>query len=342
MTLELVEQNLRPEFSAIVAVSDVARLADMLTSYRAALDAPGRSYELICVTDGREGTTMEALHRLASDWPELVVLGQHPWSDDDAALLVGVKRARSDLVLTLPGWPEIDTTDLPTLFEALGDSDMVIAARSGRDKGGLRRTLFHGLLKRLFGLSVDDPFCRVRLARKPVLEDAGGLGVRQHFIPSIAAQRGYQVTEAQLRPAAAEEEAAHGRFVFKPLGHVRAVLDALMLFVVLKFLRRPMRFFGAIGVPILLVGLATTAVLVAYRLFGATALADRPVLIFAVLMVVLGIQIIGLGLVGEIIIFAQSRRMKQYTVRSIQREDADAIAEKTKEAAGSPPQRAGE
>lgn len=341
MTLELVEREPGPELSAIVAASGVSRLADMLESYRAGLDALGRRYELICATDGGEDATVASLQRLAETWPELVVLAQRPWSDDDAALLVAVKRARADLVLTLPGWPEIDTADLPRLVDALADNDMVIAARTGRDKDGMRRALFHGLLKRLFGLSVDDPFCRVRIARKPVLEDAGGLGVRQHFIPSIAAQRGYSVAEAQVRPAG-PEQAGHSRFIFKPLGHVRAVLDALMLYVVLKFLRRPMRFFGAIGLPILLVGLIVTAVLVGYRLFGATALADRPVLIFAVLMIVLGIQIIGLGLVGEIIIFSQSRRMKQYTVRSIQRQDAEAILRKTDETAGTSPQSAGE
>jgi len=344
MTHELVEHDLLPELSAIVAVSKVPRLAEMLESYRAGLEGLGHSYELICVTDGGESTSMAALLKLAAKWPELVVLGQRPWSDDDAALLVAVKRARSDLILTLPGWPEIDTGDLPALFDTFGDNDLVIAARTGRAQGGwggLRRNLFHGILKGLFGLSVADPFCRVRLGRKAVLEDAGGLGVRQHFIPSIAAQRGFKVIETPVRPAR-PEEAGHRRFVFKPLGHVSAVLDALMLYVVLKFLRRPMRFFGAIGLPILLLGLIATAVLVGYRLFGATALADRPVLIFAVMMVVLGIQIIGLGLVGEIIIFSQSRRMKQYTVRSIQRQDAESIVRKTKEVTDTPLQQAGE
>ncbi|QBR38595.1 glycosyl transferase family 2 (plasmid) [Leisingera sp. NJS201] len=333
MPLDLIETAGQPEFSAIVAVSEIPHLSSMLESYRAGLDSLNLKYELICITDGRETETMAALQTLAADWPELAVLGQRPWSGDDAALQVAVQRVRAELILTLPGWPEIDPAGLPDLFEALGGSDMVIAARAGRSLSGwgrLRRNLFHQMLKGLFGLQVADPFCRVRLGRKPVLQDSCGLGVRQHFIPSIAAQRGYKIEEAQLPPAS-REETEHMRFVFKPLGHMRAVLDALMLYVVLKFLRRPMRFFGAIGLPVLLFGLFSTAILVGYRLFGDAALADRPVLIFAVLMVVLGIQIIGLGLVGEIIIFSQSRRMKQYTVRSIQKQDAEAISRKTQE-----------
>ncbi|MEY8800921.1 glycosyl transferase family 2 [Leisingera sp. XS_AS12] len=337
MSLDLVESATRPQLSAIVAVSEIPELSSMLESYRAGLDSLELNYELICITDGRETATMLALQTLAAGWPELAVLGQHPWGGEDAALQIAVQRARADLVLTLPGWPEIDPAGLPDLLHALGSADMAIAARTRPRLSSwarLRRNVFHRVLKGLFGLQVADPFCRVRLARKPVLQETSSLGVRQHFIPSIAAQRGYKVTETQLPPAR-PEQSTHMRFVFKPLGHMRAVLDALVLYVVLKFLRRPMRFFGAIGVPVLLFGLLSTALLIGYRVFGGAALADRPALIFAVLMIVLGIQIIGLGLVGEIIIFSQSRRMKQYTVRSIQRQDAEAIARKTQDTATS-------
>ncbi len=342
MNLELVELDPAPDLSAVVAVSGVPRLAEMLQSYRADLDGLGRRYELICVTDGAEETTLAGLLQLEQDWPELVVLGQRPWSDDDAALQVAVRRARASEILTLPGWPEVNSSDLMTLCAALPGNDLVIASRSGQARSGwkgARKSVFHWVLKRLFGTAVQDPFCRVRLARKSVMEDASALGVRQHFIPSIAAQRGYKLAEVAIEPAPAAE-AEHSRFVFKPLGHLRALLDALVLYVVLKFLRRPMRFFGAIGMPILLLGLVVTATLVGFRLFADAPLADRPALIFAVMMIVLGIQIVGLGLVGEIIIFAQSRRMKQYAVKSILRQSEEAIARKMQETVT--PQRAEE
>ena len=325
MTLDFIDTDAKPEVSAIVAASNVPRIADMLLSYREGLEGLGKTYELICIIDYREEETVAGLLRLAADWPELVVLAQRPWSDEDAALLVAIKRARSDTVLTLPAWPEIDPEDLGKLWEAQGEHDLVVAARSGRQQSGwkeIRRETFNSTLRRLFKAELSDPFCRVRLGRKEVLEDAGTLGTRQHFIPAIVAQRGYKVTEATLRPAPADAD-PHARFIFKPLGHFRALLDALMLYVVLNFLRRPLRFFGSVGLPILIVGALMTALLAVYRLFGATALADRPILIFAVLMVVLGIQIIAMGLVGEIIIFSNARRMKQYSVRSIIRHDGE-------------------
>jgi hypothetical protein len=98
---------------------------------------------------------------------------------------------------------------------------------------------------------------------------------------------------------------------------LRLLSDTLALFVVLKFVRKPLRFFGAVGLPLLIAGLLFTGALAAGRLFFGMALADRPVLIFGVLMIVLGIQIIALGLIGEIIIFASGKRTREYTVEKI-------------------------
>jgi hypothetical protein len=201
---------------------------------------------------------------------------------------------------------------------------MVSAVRSDNPSSGWqgwRRRQFVRLLSRLFGQTLSDPFCRTRLARMPVLKDVAGFGVRQHFIPVIAAHRGYKLAEVDVSSATTTPESAV-RYIFRPLGHLRAVFDTLTLYVVLKFLRRPLRFFGAIGLPIFVLGALATAVLIIQRLFGEP-LADRPALIFAVLMLVLGIQIIAIGLVGEIIIYANSRRMKQYVVRDIIRQDTE-------------------
>lgn len=319
MSIEFVTKDHKTDFlSVIVAAGAMKELPGTLASARAGLDAMGMPYEVICVTDGRDADVMGALSTIQDTWPELVVLGHRPWTDDDAALSIALRRARGSLVLTMAGWPEVKPESLSRLLAELGDSDIVSAVRTGLPTGKLqamRRSAFGRLLARLFGQSPSDPFCRTRLARKAALEDVANFGVRQHFIPVIAGERGYKLHEVEL-PSASNSETTKTRYVFHLLGHLTAFFDAITLYVVLKFLRRPLRFFGSIGLPIFLLGGVATAVLLAQRLFG-NPLADRPALIFAVLMVVLGIQIVAIGLVGEIIIFANSRRMKQYTVRNI-------------------------
>ncbi|MEO1749569.1 MAG: glycosyl transferase family 2, partial [Pseudomonadota bacterium] len=195
------------------------------------------------------------------------------------------------------------------------------ATRRGR-KPTLRNKVLQMTLKALFNRSVSDVFCRTRVAKRSVLEEVSAFGVRQHFLPTIAAELGHTIKEIEVDPAPETQEGS-GKFVFKPIGHIRALFDALSLYVVLKFLRRPLRFFGAVGLPIFLIGAFTTLLYLVMRITGDWALADRPGLIFAVMMVVLGLQIIALGLVGEIIIFANSRRMKQFKVQTVIRGEGD-------------------
>lgn len=308
--------------SVVIAANDVPGLSAAVQAYRPALDALGRKYEVIVVTDEAETDTVTALKSVSSDWPELSVIPQRPWSGDDVALATAIRRAHHDLILTLSGWAEIDGADLPKLFEALGDNDMVVAARAGSDTAtgfqGLRRKLLDRVLTSLSGQNFNDPFCRVRLSRRQAIAEATAFGARQHFIPVVAAERGYRVAEVTVGKAA--DTANRHKYVFKPMGHMRALLDGMSLYVVLKFMRRPMRFFGSIGLPIFLVGLFATLVMVGFRLFGDAALADRPALIAFVLMIVLGAQIIAIGLVGEIMIFANAQKIKQYTVRNLIRD----------------------
>lgn len=310
------------DLSVVVAVDGAPDLSATLGSYRAALDALDVSYQVLCVIDDRDAELRQHLDDLARGWDELVIMGQRTWIDEDAALLKAIHRSRGDHVLTLAGWPEIDPNSLSRLMDAARDADMVVAAREGRQDTWRNRVL-QRIFARFFGSSVSDIFCRTRIARRIVLEEVSGFGVRQHFLPAIASELGYSVTEITLPPTD-EDAPGAATFVFKPFAHMRALFDAFMLYVVLKFLRRPLRFFGAIGLPILLVGLVITTAYLMARTFGAVALADRPGLIFAVLMIVLGIQVIALGLVGEIIVFANNRKLNQYSIKElIRRQPSD-------------------
>lgn len=307
--------------SVVIIAAEQSGTARVLNAYRSELDAIGLNYEVICMVNETMQDTVAALTSLAKNWPNLAIFVRRPWTGEDGELATAYRRARGRLVLTLPGWSEIAPDDLPKLFAAVENADMVVCNRDRQPVGAARLAFMQRSFRLLFDTSVSDVFCRVRLSRREVLDEIGGFGVRQHFTPVIAAERGYRVVEVQLRSA--EPDPHHAPFVFKPIGHFRALLDAMTLFVVLKFLHRPLRFFGSVGLPVFLLGALFTIALVIGRLFLGAELADRPALIFSVLMIVLGIQIIALGLVGEIIIFASSRQIKQYKVSTIIRRDAE-------------------
>jgi dolichol-phosphate mannosyltransferase len=130
------------------------------------------------------------------------------------------------------------------------------------------------------------------------------------FIPLLAVARGFQVEEIPVRQ---REEDAQLR-MFGPGVYFRRLLDVLHVFFLTKFARKPLRFFGLIGLVTAAAGFLITAGLSVQRLFGQTALADRPLLLLGVLLLALGIQIVSIGLIGEIVIFFGARERETPSV----------------------------
>jgi hypothetical protein len=326
----------------VSADGDGKGLAGLLTDFRSVLDQRSEPYELIVVFEQASSGIRAVLEPLDTDWPNLKLIPQRPWNGEDAAIQHGIGQAVGEIVLTLPSWPEIDPAAINTLIDALGEDDMVVGKRSELNRNGMqkfRAWATHGLLNTLFQQSFDDVFCRARVGRRDVFLRVAELGVRQHFLPLIAASEGYNVKEVDV-PVVRDADTQQ-IYKFKPNAHVGALVDVLTLFVGLKYLRRPLRFFGSVGVPLILVGALLTAYLVIERLFFGAPLADRPALVFSVLMLVLGIQIVALGLVGEIIIFSSSRRLRSYEIEEVLRGRPSAPPKSEAEAIGdaeTPPQ----
>ena len=300
--------------SVIVPVlNDQPDLEQVHHRHRAALEPLGRPIEFVYVLGRgaeRAATALRALK--AADEPlSAIVLSR--WDGEAAALKSGLRHATGATILTLPAAPQIEAGDLPELVQALAECDMAAASRTwpGGSTSGLESSLFHSLIRALFGQSFNDLGCRVRVCRRQVLEEVGDSSAQPHFLPLLAAARGFRVREVAVRGTAGTSSR------FNITSRLRLALDVLALFMVLKFVRRPLRFFGAIGVPIFVLGVLYTGWLAFSKLAFGVALADRPALILGVLMIVLGIQVIALGLMGEIIIFASGRRIKDYDVERI-------------------------
>jgi glycosyltransferase involved in cell wall biosynthesis len=308
--------------SAIIPLlHDDSAIAEVHRAYKAALAGDSRQVEFLYVLDRRSHQALAALSALKRSGEPLTLIVLSRWDGEGAALRSGFQRARGDTVLILPASPQVDPRDVPKVLAQLAHSDMAVANRAVlRDSWleAMQARLFRWLVRLLFGHIITDPVCRVRAYRRQVLEEIAGYSVQQHFSPLLAAERGFQVAEVEVRssqPTAGAPPRLSGFDLL--LSRLRLTLEALSLYVVLKFIHKPLRFFGTIGLPILLIGLIFTGYLGISRLFFGMALADRPALILSVLLIVLGIQVIALGLIGEIIIFVAGKRIKDYTIDRI-------------------------
>lgn len=299
----------------VVVLVDEPGIVQSYHAYREALVGDDRSIEFIYVLDESKLKALNDLKALSADDSEpLKVIALSRWDDEIGSLKSAVRRASGDIILTLPAVLQVEPGDLNKVIDAAISADMAVAERPTISTSWLyklQNRLFHGTLGLLFGRQMHDLVCRVRAYKRAAIEEILGFCTQQHFLPILAHDRGFQIkaVDVTMRQSASPHASVGSQ--------LRLFSDTIALFFVLKFVRKPLRFFGAIGLPFLLFGLLFTSVLAVGRLFFDMQLADRPILILGVLMIVLGIQTIALGLIGEIIIFASGKRTREYTIEKI-------------------------
>jgi hypothetical protein len=169
------------------------------------------------------------------------------------------------------------------------------------------------LLRLSTDLTIHDAGCSARAFRRDVIEEIQLYGDLHRFFPVMAHRQGFRVTEIDV---AQSEKDMHHR-IYAPGLYVRRLLDLLTIFFLIKFTKKPLRFFGLIGTTVFTLGIFSNLYVIIERLFFDVPLADRPALILSSLLIVLGVQIIAIGLIGEIIIFTHAKDIKEYKIDKI-------------------------
>jgi len=314
----MTEPAAAPRYSIVIPVGRrVDDFEALISEYVQALDSAAVSHEIVVVLDGRKRELFEALGCLASADTRLKVIELSKEFGESAALAAGFDAARGDLLLTLPAYYQVEPQEIAKLIAAAApDDDMLIAVRwprAGSPFDKLRRMAFHGLFKFTSSMKFRDLGCGVRLFKRAVAEEIPVYGDQHRFLPALAARRGFRVREVEVRQSPKDRFRGHYRL----REYLHRFLDVLTVFFLVRFTKKPLRFFGTIGFLAAGFGAIVTAVLVVQRLFFDTALADRPALLLGTLLVVLGVQTFALGLIGELIIFTHASGMKEYTIRRV-------------------------
>lgn len=306
-----------PEVSVIVPVGSRHADAEALhAEYRRGLAALGRPYELIFVLDGPRPEFRRGLERLHAAGERFTVVGLTRPFGEATALMAGFAHASAKIVLTLPAYFQIDAQDVARLVDAVGPHDVVLGRRWPRAGGALerlRRGIYHGLLARVTHLRFGDVGCGARAFRREVLEEIALYGDQHRFLPFLADRHGFSTTELDVRQSPRDRNERG----YAPQEYVRSLLDIFTVFFLVRFTKKPLRFFGMVGVTTAGVGALWVLALIAQRQFLGEPLADRPALLVASLLIVLGTQVFALGLLGELIIFTHARTLKDYHIAEI-------------------------
>jgi glycosyltransferase involved in cell wall biosynthesis len=308
------------DVSVIVPVkTGDARVREVVSALGGELDRLGKSWECILVFDGVRGPAWEAAEALSREQgAKVLVLGFQQTFGESFCLAAGFDRAGGAVIITSPQYVQVDPHELETMLERIdAGCDFVSPWRSPRVDPLLNRIQsagFNWLMRLIIKTPFHDLNCYFRAIRRQLLEEIALYGDMYRFLPVIALRQGYRVEEVKVRHL--KEWGTAGFFGIGV--YVRRFLDILGVVFLTKFTHKPLRFFGALGGMFLLLGSIITAGLVYQRLFVEDAgLYHRPLFLVGVMMIVLGVQVIGFGLVAEIIIFTQARNLREYRIERI-------------------------
>jgi glycosyltransferase involved in cell wall biosynthesis len=305
------------EISVIVPVveryDDVAELYGL---YKKGLEDSGKSHEFIYVLDGDFEPVLTVLKRLIAEGEKIKVIKLARWFGEATALTVGIQHSKGNVIFTLPAYQQIEASEIPRLVESLKNCDMVIARRWPRKDSLLNRIqsgVFHILLNPVSEFKFHDIGCGVRVLRKLVAQEVNIYGDQHRFLPVLAEKYGFRVLEVKAQQSQRDTR----KRVYSPGTYVRRMLDIFSIFFLVKFTKKPLRFFGILGSSLFAVGFLILLYLLFIKLFQGAGLAGRPIVLVGTLLVVLGVQVFAIGLLAEIIIFTHAKDIKEYAIDQI-------------------------
>lgn len=306
------------DISAIVPIGGRHdRSGKLVKSYFEELAEIEENFELICVIDGEHKDIVDQILEFAASEKRIRLIQLAKEFGEATAITVGLEYSSGRIILTLPAYYQIESTEIRKLIEELDNYDVAVGARWPRSAKSrfeaIRRSLFHWLVGFVTGDRYNDLGCGARAVKRIVLDDLPLYGDQHRFLPILAAQRGFRVSEVRV----AQSEFDKNEQGYGPRIYLRRLLDIFTVFFLIRFTKKPLRFFGAIGSATFLVGAVILSLVVGEKVFLGSPLADRPALLLSSLLVVLGLQLFALGLLGELIIFTHGRNIKEYSVERV-------------------------
>ncbi len=306
--------------SLIVPVTSAhASVRALVEAYSQPLREAQYPFEFVFVLDTAPQQIERELTLLREHHPIKIVRLQGGGLGESIALSAGVERAEGEFVLNLPEYLQSEPEDVLKVLRALeGGAEFVATWRHPRVDPWLNRLqsrFFNWVLRVAMGTRFHDLNSSLRGMRRHVLEEIAVYGDMYRFLPVIAQRRGFRVVEVKVRHR--EEKGRHG--FYGVAVYLRRVFDILAIAFLTRFTQKPLRFFGMLGLVAILAGFVLCIDPIYQRFFAEAGrgLSERPAFILGVILGAFGVQLIGFGLVGEIVIFTQARNLREYKVDEV-------------------------
>lgn len=274
-------------------------------------------WELVCVDDGSKDRTAQMLQEATKTCPELHPLYLRRNYGQTAAMQAGFDHARGAVIAAIDGDLQNDPKDIAMMMEKMKETGAEVVAgwRKNRKDKFVRSFLSrraNRLISRVTGVELHDYGCTLKIFKREVLENVRLYGEMHRFIPALVSQYGAKIVEVPVNHRPRE----FGSSKYGLDRTFRVILDLLLVKFLLKYLHRPIHAFGMAGLVSGGIGTLICLYLTVLKIFGEN-IGDRPLLLLGALLILVGVQLFGMGILGEVLvrIYHEPDGRKQYFLR---------------------------
>jgi glycosyltransferase involved in cell wall biosynthesis len=312
---------MNPYLSIVIPLLNEAEsLPQLYGELTQVLEDYGRPYEIIFIDDGSRDDSFSILKTLQFGDRRLCVIRFRRRFGQTAAFAAGFRAARGEWIVTMDGDLQNDPHDIPKLVAiAEAGNDVVSGWRVNRKDKFLSRRLpsmvANWLISLVTGVHLHDFGCSLKVYHRVVAKELKLYGEMHRFIPALTIRIGVQIAEVEVNHRARR----FGSSKYTISRTVRTLLDLVTVRFLMAYDTRPIHVFGGLGLASTTLGVFLGVYLSCLKLFYGQAIGDRPLLMLAVLLMLVGIQFVTTGLMAEVLMrtYYEAQKKPTYFVREI-------------------------
>ena len=275
-------------------------------------------YEVIWVNDGSRDGSLAVLESLAKTDSQTRVLNFVYNFGQTAAMSAGIKNATGDIIIPMDADLQNDPIDIPQFLEKIAEGyDVVSGWRKNRKDGFVMRKIpswiANYIIRTITGVNIHDYGCSMKAYKRDLLQGINLYGEMHRFIPAYISWHGGKVTEIPTHHRAR----IHGETKYGISRTFRVILDLILIKFLSKYMNRPIHFFGGLGFIALFLGFIAGATAVVFKFIDYKSIIETPLPIFSALLIIVGVQLIVMGIIAEILmrVYYESQKKDPYIIK---------------------------
>ena len=281
------------------------------------LDKLNKSYELIFIDDGSKDNTFKQLKIIKVKDDRLKIIKFRKNFGQTAALDAGFRLAKGNIIISLDSDLQDNPDEIPRFLNKINEGFDVVCGWRIKRNDSLSKKLFSRIANLvrfvILGRGVNDSGCTFRAYRNYAIKDINLFGEMHRYIPYLLIWKGFKISEIKVIHRA--RKFGKSKYGIKRL--IKGFLDMLVVKFWMQYSIRPVHLFGALGLLITFLGFIIGFYLLVMKFFYAQSIANRPLLLLSILLIILGIQFLIFGLLFDILIKDYYKDKRYYNVEAI-------------------------